>query len=278
MGNDAVRLAPTRDSDERLPERRPREDPDYGYDPVDDPDAPSTGSQPPNMITMQLHLLADREFDGAATSFGRGTLNEHVALVNALDGIYRRTVNVTFQLASSSTDSGSIPCFTATTSSALLDQVKTCFKQLNRSVALGPSDLVHLTSGKTLESRFLGFGHVLGIAFEPGQFGLSTSRLATVIGGVGDLPNLSFEDLLVSAHEIGHNLDGCHKEADSWCDGYFLFFCIGPRNTIMAPIISGATSGFFSAAGFDGAHNNVDRIKFNTTHRIGDTVARTCPN
>jgi hypothetical protein len=253
-----------------------------GYDPDDDPGdvPPDTPGMPsgPTFSTIGLHLLADAEYAGAATAFGRGTIAEQMALVNNLDGIYRRTLNVTFQVLSSTSDSSASPCLTATTSDLLVDQVMPCFRGLNPGVSLAPNHIVHLTSGKELEPGFLVFGRVRGIAFQPGNAGLSTHRLATVVGGTSDLPDLAFEDLLVVAHEVGHNLDGCHDEADGWCDADFFWICFGPHNTILWPVISGATEARFSTGARTSTHNNRQRILANITNRPAGTIGRTCPS
>ena len=260
-----------------LPLRRMVEPIDIEYDPADDPGAPGGAPMPAQLATIRVHMLADLEYAGRADNFGLGRQGEHASLVNMLDGIYRRTANLTLVMASSTEDARSSPCLVATTSSPLLSQVQPCFSLLQRRVVLAANDLVHMTSGKRLEPGFLVFGQVRGIAFQPGRFGLSSHRIGDVIGSsTGVFPNLLLEDLIVAAHEIGHNLDGCHEERDDWCDSWFLFFCVGHHNTIMNPVITGATMPIFSAGNFDPDHNNRQRMLFNANNPPDGKVARAC--
>jgi Metallo-peptidase family M12 len=246
-------------------------------DPADDPSVPDDPASPPPLDIIELHLLADSEFVAAATGLGRGTLDEQVALVNNVDGIYRKSVGITFRIVSSTSDSIASPCLTGTTSSSLFDQILPCFSTFNPAVTLAPNQIVHLMSGKVLEAGFLGFGRIRGVANRPGQDGLSTHRLGVVAGSSFGVPDLAFEDLMVVAHEIGHNLDGCHAEADRWCAAHFWGICFSGRNTIMWPIVSGDNQRFFSSGGRDFTDNNHSRIRFNLSSRPFGTMVRVCP-
>ena len=260
----------------------------YEYEPDDDPcyvpgnpkchqSSSSPPPPPPTYTQINVHLVADQEFVASAGGAGSTVFAQHALLVSSLNTIFH-SVNVNFNLASSSVDSSTSPCFTAATAPSLVLQVAPCFAAINPSIALTPPDVVHLTSGKVLPN-FLGAG-IYGMAQQPGTFGFSTWRL-NVVGGssVGSFPDFSFLNLAIAAHEIGHNFDGCHAEADHSCTYFDLFgWCAGGgSNTIMYPTASGDTELYFSFGTVDSNHNNAARISFNESMRPGGMITRVCP-
>lgn len=154
---------------------------DGGYDPDDDPCKPKCSPPAdggPTFRQIGLFFLVDNEYAALIPN----PLADEVSLVNDLNGIYRGTALITFNILSSTIDSPINPCLTARTSSPLLDQVLPCFAQLT-GIDPGPNALIHLLSGKGLERD------VIGLSWQPGTTAL-TATLDTVYGGwfVPDLP------------------------------------------------------------------------------------------
>jgi Metallo-peptidase family M12 len=91
-------------------------------------------------------------------------------------------------------------------------------------------EVAHLTSGKNLD------GNTLGIAWQPGAWSLSQQALFWIGGGglFGGGPNLSFQNMMVAAHELGHNFTGDHGAAEEICVAHFIF-CWDYERTIMWP-------------------------------------------
>ena len=93
---------------------------------------------------------------------------------------------------------------------------------------------------------------------------MSQQQLIWLGGGglFGGPPNLAFQNMMVAAHELGHNFNGAHEEGDEWCVAQFIW-CWDFVRTILWPTIYGDSVPRFSAGDRDPAHNNRQRISTN---------------
>lgn len=126
-------------------------------------------------------------------------------------------------------------------------------------------EVVHLTTGKDLS------GTVVGRAFRPGVYGLTQYRVigpwpwavtGGVFGGMSFPPVGLVQALIVAAHELGHNFDGHHDEADKWCATRFVW-CFGYVRTLMWKTAWSDNVHRFSDGTRNVTHNNRQRIRTN---------------
>ena len=68
--------------------------------------------------------------------------------------------------------------------------------------------------------------------------------------------------MMLAAHEIGHNFDGLHQEADIWCVFSFIW-CWDFVRTIMWPEFFDDNQDFFSDGTRVSTHDNRKRIATN---------------
>lgn len=123
------------------------------------------------------------------------------------------------------------------------------------------SEVAHLTSGKYLD------GKTLGIAWEPGVYGLSQHSLFWIGGGGGGgAPNLSFKNMMIMAHELGHNFYALHEDADKWCVAHFLW-CWDYERSLMWPTFYSDNNDWISDGSRNKNHNNRNRIKHNIANQ-----------
>jgi reprolysin-like metallo-peptidase family M12B len=139
------------------------------------------------------------------------------SLLNKVNGIYRDQVGRSFKLDYSLVDAQD-RILTSTNATVLL-HVLTLWVNFMGGVDGLNTHIVHLTTAKDLD------GDALGIAFEPGEVGLSQQAIGT----------LDFQNTMVAAHEIGHNFSGTHGQAEDRCPGEdvclsLMFFIFLPSN------------------------------------------------
>jgi hypothetical protein len=70
--------------------------------------------------------------------------------------------------------------------------------------------------------------------------------------------------MMVAAHELGHNFNGAHEEADEWCVAHFIW-CWDYVRTLMWPTYYDDNVSRFSDGSRNAAHNNVERVSTNMT-------------
>jgi hypothetical protein len=97
-----------------------------------------------------------------------------------------------------------------------------------------------------------------GTSDEPGVFGL-TQQIVSPVGG-GTMA-LSFQNMMVAAHEIGHNFFGTHAMADCICVDDALVGCWDYRRTLMWPEFHGDNFPRFSDGTHNPAHNNKKSVR-----------------
>jgi hypothetical protein len=118
-------------------------------------------------------------------------------------------------------------------------------------VATG-SEIAHFATAREFPNSVIGIGDLPGVYSLAQQIPLEDLFYST-----------SYHDLMLSSHEIGHNFNGVHEEADQWCDTEFLGFCLDHDQTIMWPVLHSDNQPFFSDGTRNSGHNNRRRIATN---------------
>ena len=208
------------------------------------------GVEPPHRVNpiVPICMVHDEDYSSQAA----GNPYDHQrALINDVNGIYA-AIGCEFRIT---VFIWTVNWLTSTKADRMLDQVEDVVRSVwtdLRQVANRRShntEVAHATTGKNLD------GNTLGIAWQPGVYGISQQQP----GGQG---SLAFQNLMIAAHELGHNFDGSHDEGDEWCVAHFIW-CWDFVRTIMWPTIYGDSVPRFSAGDRDPSHNNEQRISTN---------------
>jgi hypothetical protein len=165
---------------------------------------------------QQIEIATEADFQWVTQAGGASAANtEILGILNNVDGIYQRdlnlTVRVTFQHAWSSADPYPTSSF-----SAVLDSF-TSYWNSNFSQSQYPRDTAHLYTGK-----FAGQGLAyIGVICQYSDY------------AYGQTARSNGANHLISAHEIGHNLGADHVDNSGSC-----------ANSMMNPILTTAVTGF----------------------------------
>lgn len=214
-----------------------------------------------------INFAIDAEYLWQAEWTSLSAYQQNLSLLNVVNGVYKSEVGCEFVLKNLVVDQDTL---TSTDGSTLLNQLENTVNNtslgdlgLFSQRVLKKSEVVHLTSGKNLN------GKLLGIARFPGVYGLSQQQLIWVGGGgglFGGAPNLAYMNLLIMAHEVGHNFNGDHDEATKRCV-WKIIKCLDNVRTIMWPTIYDDNEAIFSDGSRDDSKNNQLRIKRNFQNR-----------
>lgn len=174
----------------------------------------------------ELAIEADYPFFQANGSSVTATQNDVTAVVNAMDVIYRRDVQVALQLSTLIVDSSPDP-YTSNVAGTLLNQFGSYWNSYRGSVA---RDVAHMFTGRPMGASSSG---AVGIAFVGvvcnlgSAYGVSESRFSS---------NWNYR-VCVTAHEIGHNFNAAHCDAASPCN----IMCSGVGGCSNNPTSFGST-------------------------------------
>jgi hypothetical protein len=217
------------------------------------------GTDPPHRVNpiVPVAMVHDEQYSWQA---GGQPYDQQRALINDVNGLYGQ-LGCEFRI---SVFIWTVNWLTSTNADQMLGQVedvvKTVWTDL-RPVANRQSsntEVAHATTGKTLD------GDTLGIGWQPGVYSLSEQVLVWFGGGglFGGPPNLAFQNMMVAAHELGHNFNGAHEEADEWCVTQFIW-CWKHARTLMWPAFYDNNVPRFSDGSRNASHNNARRVSTN---------------
>ncbi len=143
----------------------------------------------------------DYEFFTANGSSVNNTIADVELIINGIDTIYDRDVNIIFEIVSTVVRSASADPYTTTTIDGRLGEVETVFSASPYSSI--PDDVVHLFSGYNFSGGTIGLAW-LGVVCNGGSnYGVVESRYTS---------SLNYR-LSLSAHELGHNWDATHCDS-----------------------------------------------------------------
>lgn len=174
-----------------------------------------------------LVLVADESYM-CLRGDGLTVHERHTTLLNQINGIYKREVGREFKLAKSVSYSGS--ALPSSNAYQLINEFSS-FVGAQQTLAGNEYDIAQLTTARNLNDD------VLGIADPGGAISISHQgvvRIATA--GTTQWVQarmLSYQNMMVAAHEIGHNFGGKHELADKWCVWDTFLGCLDYERTIM---------------------------------------------
>lgn len=225
------------------------------------------GVEPPHKVnpTIGIAMWADKDYRSQADIIGINWWEGQAALINNINGIYNREVNIQFDVRIFVIHVGSV--LSSSNADTLLDKLGVRVRAFHgdiREVSVRQNtgiEVAHLTSGKNLDGR------TLGIAWVPGVWSLSQQQLYILSGGggFGGGPNLSYQNMMIAAHELGHNFDGKHSEADKICVTRFLW-CWDFERTLMWGTYHDDNRDDFSGSNRSRVQNNAQtgrNVRFN---------------
>jgi hypothetical protein len=224
-----------------------------------------SGVQPPHRVnpTVGLLLVADRDYCNDAELTKRRVDEHHADLVNSLNGIFAKQTGIDFRGYSVAFESKRF--FNTNDSVTLLGDLRSAVTSLGLDLGKASVrqtwkvEIAHLTTPKNLDND----SRLWGRAQTPGVFSVAEQKLITV-GGAGwrweALP--SWYGMMIAAHEIGHNFNGMHDEADTWCV-FWLFWCWHTAGTVMYPLITSYCKPRFSEGTEESSRDNLSRIQDN---------------
>lgn len=166
-----------------------------------------------DLRTIEIATEADYQW-AAQSGGGAAANNEILGILNLVDGVYRRDLNLTITVTYQHAWTASDP-YTASSTQALLDNFLG-YWNANYPSSQYPRDAAHLFTGKFSNQ---------GIAYQGVVCrGTSYAYGLTARSGV---------NYLITAHEIGHNLGAEHIDNSGIC-----------ANSMMNPFLSGGVVSF----------------------------------
>ncbi|MFG0331327.1 MAG: M12 family metallo-peptidase [Phycisphaerales bacterium] len=170
-------------------------------------------------------LLAEIAFDADVEFYNRnqqsvsGTIADIEAVMNDVDVIYQRDVEVAYLITTIIVRTGEPDPYSSTNAGTLLDQFQS---EWNRNQGGVQRDVAHLMTGKNLQGGTIGVAYLGVICARSVAYGLSESRFTSRWDWrVG-----------LTAHELGHNWNAGHCRSS--CSG-------GTDCRIMCPCIGGCS-------------------------------------
>lgn len=239
---------------------------EYGKDELPVKERGEGGVEPPHRVNpiVGIAMLADRQYENQANVTGLSWWQQQAGLINQVNGIFRRRLDCEFRVRIFILDRRTTSLNTSDAED-LLDQVENPIRLVVgdlRQLSVRQSsaiEVAHLTSGKNLD------GNTLGVAWRPGVYSLSQQQLFWIGGGGGLLgggPNLAYQNMMVATHELGHNFNGVHEQADEWCVAHFIG-CWDYERSIMWRTYYDDNQPLFSDGSRSASRNNRRRISDN---------------
>lgn len=193
-----------------------------------------------------IAIWSDEEYEEQANDIDLTWWQAQSALVNMVNGIFKTQVNVEFQVRLFVLDRRAN---TLTTDDAedLLSQFGDVVRALHgdiRQLSIRQRtdvEVAHLATGRNLS------GKTLGIAWQPGVWGLSQQTLLFRVFGLTIPTVMSYANMMIAAHELGHNFTGDHDEAKKICVSHFIV-CWDNERTLMWPTYYSDNQDSFSAS------------------------------
>lgn len=166
--------------------------------------APTTAPQGSTDFTAvcEIALEADRQFWQWNNSDVTQTQNDVTSVMNQVDFIFDRDVDVTYSVVSLIVTTSNV--YTTNDASALLSQFGSHW---NNNYAAIQRDVAHLFTGRNLSGSTIGIAYLSVICSQGNGYGLSQS----------DFSNNFNSRVGLTCHELGHNFSAPHCNGNNPC-------------------------------------------------------------
>lgn len=201
----------------------------------------SSASPPPlspvgRALSPLRTLSVDTESDHSFyLQYGARSLAKIQSMLNAVDAQYAQQLGVRLKLLRHSILSASSARYTSTSSEAVLYQFQ---DEMSAQSTLGTADVAHLFLGHELSEG------VLGIAFVAGACEVQN----TLNVGLSARTSMA-KEVLVLAHEIGHNLGAHHPEEYGYAGSSLMSGVVYSHNTAFSAFSIGEIESFIESEG-----------------------------
>lgn len=219
---------------------------DYGHDGVK-MDRVLAGDSPVTDPRIPVAMVADLDYVNQSGP-GFEWIERQAALLNNVSGIYKDQFGRELWTPKGVADLGG-QILTSTDHLVLLNQIVDIVVLAGGLNGLD-SEIAHLTTAKNLP------GDVLGVAGRGENFGLTQQSTSC-----------AFRNMIIAAHEIGHNFNGGHEQADRWCAFTSNGICVYWQQTILWRTFHSSTVGRFSDGTPISGRNNAALICTNLASR-----------
>ena len=174
-----------------------------------------SGGSTTEMKELKIGMIVDYEF---YQKYGSNSVAKLESIANQLDGIYRNDLKIALNITSITVFTESEDPFSDTTDSyALLREVGA---YASARAEFSSNGLNHFISGKDFDSNIIGLAYVDTVC--------DGNRYATSI--TQSYESFYMSQILVSAHEIGHNLGATHDSSE---DGRYIMWPSASSSVIM---------------------------------------------
>ncbi len=174
---------------------------------------------PPRVVDLATE--ADFEYFQANGSNVNTTNNEIISIMNQVEGIYDTQIGLQFTIVFQNVWDVVGDPYTPTAASAALDEFRSVWASTRSSVQ---RDLAHMWTGKDFDTMTIGIAFRPGLdcPFDPLGFGYGISQRIT-------FPALG--KFILTAHEIGHNFNAQHSDAQPDCTNSIMNASLGSSTT-----------------------------------------------
>jgi hypothetical protein len=164
---------------------------------VDDLSEKASGTSSATGWVADVATEADNEFVAAFSGNHASANNDILGVLNQVDGVYQAELGITLRVVLQNTYAGSDPYTVTTDASALLNEFRAHWNANMGGVA---RDIAHMWTGRDMAGSTIGIAWV-GVV----------CRSATYAYGVSQRWGSGTQKAILTAHEIGHNFNGCHS-------------------------------------------------------------------
>lgn len=173
-----------------------------GTDTTGAPTTPQAGGGGDYTAVCEIAIEADRQFWQWNNNSVTQTQNDIVSVMNQVDFIFDRDVDVTFTVVTIIVTTTTV--YTTNDSTALLSQFSSFWNNNNGSIH---RDVAHLFTGRNLSGSTIGVAYLSVICSQGNGYGLSQS----------DFTNNFNSRVGLTCHELGHNFSAPHCNGNNPC-------------------------------------------------------------
>lgn len=215
-----------------------------------------TAPRPPRKDPrIGMTMVADESYR-CLSGDGMNYHERHATLLNQINGFYLRETGREFKLVRSVALEAGGGVTSTTNSTKLINQFSS-YAGAKGLLNEPEEDMAQMTTARYMDDD------VLGVADPHGVTSVVHQGVVRVGGSLQQqiaARMLSYQNMMVAAHEIGHNFDGEHYQADKWCVWDTFLGCLDYERTIMWSAFYPDNNARFSDGTRNPAHNNKQAV------------------